>query len=397
MSTIDGPAGPDDTDDTRPAVRLVPPGDEAPQPTEPFAPPAEPGPQPAEPPAPPAAEPTEMLSGPPPAARGAAPPPPAAPPPAAPPPPPAAQAPVSPPPAQPAGPTGERGPRRWLLWAVIGVVVVAAVAVVLILTVFSSSSGDDESQAYQDKVTTVLTPVVDANQKLSSALRALHGTNPALAKRRVQDAQAATLTARGGLQALSVPDGSQQLATNARGTLTREAAYLAAVSSALNNPGSASASQTQTLAGNLTDALDVVAPSAQDWSQSVAGADTLTTWAPTAAAAIKRKAAVKRKAAAKKGSTQHTNSSSSASSSSSSGTSSTSGGTNCGGGLQAGPNTSCAFAQNVRDAYNEAPGASATVRVFSPVTNQTYTMSCAPAGDGVTCSGANDASVTWSY
>jgi hypothetical protein len=29
------------------------------------------------------------------------------------------------------------------------------------------------------------------------------------------------------------------------------------------------------------------------------------------------------------------------------------------------------------------------------VTNQTYTMSCAPAGAGVTCSGANDASVSW--
>ncbi|MGZ6637110.1 MAG: hypothetical protein ACXVHQ_37445 [Solirubrobacteraceae bacterium] len=72
------------------------------------------------------------------------------------------------------------------------------------------------------------------------------------------------------------------------------------------------------------------------------------------------------------------------------------GATNCGAGLHAGPHTSCPFAQNVRDAYNAAPGATASVRVFSPVTGQTYTMSCAAAGSGVTCSGANNASVTWS-
>jgi hypothetical protein len=75
---------------------------------------------------------------------------------------------------------------------------------------------------------------------------------------------------------------------------------------------------------------------------------------------------------------------------------SSSGGRDCGGGLHTGPNTSCPFAQNVRDAYNRAPGTTASVRVFSPVTGQTYTMSCAPAGSGVTCSGANNASVTWS-
>jgi hypothetical protein len=75
---------------------------------------------------------------------------------------------------------------------------------------------------------------------------------------------------------------------------------------------------------------------------------------------------------------------------------SSSGGTDCGGGVHAGPNTSCPFARNVRDAYTAAPGTTASVRVFSPVTGQTYTMSCAPAGSGVTCSGANNASVTWS-
>ena len=72
------------------------------------------------------------------------------------------------------------------------------------------------------------------------------------------------------------------------------------------------------------------------------------------------------------------------------------GDTNCGAGLHAGPHTSCPFARNVRDAYDTAPGTTASVRVFSPVTGLTYTMSCAPAGRGVTCSGADNASVTWS-
>jgi hypothetical protein len=55
------------------------------------------------------------------------------------------------------------------------------------------------------------------------------------------------------------------------------------------------------------------------------------------------------------------------------------------------------FALNVCDAYNEAPGSSATVRVFTPVTNQTYTMSCAPSGSGITCAGANNGWVTFRW
>jgi Glucodextranase, domain B len=68
-------------------------------------------------------------------------------------------------------------------------------------------------------------------------------------------------------------------------------------------------------------------------------------------------------------------------------------GTDCGGELHAGQGTSCAFAENVRNAYNEAPGA--YLEVYSPVTNQTYTMDCTPTGAGVNCSGANNATVSW--
>jgi len=64
--------------------------------------------------------------------------------------------------------------------------------------------------------------------------------------------------------------------------------------------------------------------------------------------------------------------------------------TACGGGLAVGPDTTCAFAENVRMSYeNEGPG---TYEVYSPVTRMTYTMSCS-YGTPVVCTGGNDASV----
>jgi len=70
-------------------------------------------------------------------------------------------------------------------------------------------------------------------------------------------------------------------------------------------------------------------------------------------------------------------------------------GTDCGDGVLAGPNTSCPFAQNVQKAWREAGGTPDTVRVFSPVTDQTYTMSCDSSGGTVTCAGGNNASVSF--
>lgn len=65
--------------------------------------------------------------------------------------------------------------------------------------------------------------------------------------------------------------------------------------------------------------------------------------------------------------------------------------TSCGAGVVAGPNTTCAFAENVRAAYHGA----GTAVAYSPVTNQTYVMTCS-AGPAVVCTGANDASVSFS-
>jgi hypothetical protein len=68
-------------------------------------------------------------------------------------------------------------------------------------------------------------------------------------------------------------------------------------------------------------------------------------------------------------------------------------GQNCGDGVFAGANTSCPFARNVRDGYFAVPGDSVEIDVFSPVTGQTYTMSCVRTGDRVTCRGGNNAVV----
>jgi hypothetical protein len=66
------------------------------------------------------------------------------------------------------------------------------------------------------------------------------------------------------------------------------------------------------------------------------------------------------------------------------------GGTSCGDDLWVGPNTTCAFAENVRSAF-ESQGAG-VVEAYSPVTHRTYSMTCV-SGSTVQCTGGNDASV----
>jgi hypothetical protein len=64
--------------------------------------------------------------------------------------------------------------------------------------------------------------------------------------------------------------------------------------------------------------------------------------------------------------------------------------TPCGSQLAVGPDTTCSFGENVRQAYNSrGPG---TYEVFSPVTEKTYSMTCS-SGTPVVCTGGNNASV----
>jgi hypothetical protein len=67
------------------------------------------------------------------------------------------------------------------------------------------------------------------------------------------------------------------------------------------------------------------------------------------------------------------------------------GSSSCGDGLSVNSATSCPFARSVRDAY-EASGGGSRVQASSPVTGETYTMSCS-GGVPVVCTGGNNAAV----
>ncbi len=66
---------------------------------------------------------------------------------------------------------------------------------------------------------------------------------------------------------------------------------------------------------------------------------------------------------------------------------------NCSGSLSVGPNTTCAFAENVEYEYfAEIGSGSGTVTAYSPVTEKLYSMYCT-AGEPHECSGGNNATV----
>jgi hypothetical protein len=293
----------------------------------------------------------------------------------------------------------ERGTSRRLVLGGVGAAL--AVVAVLLVVLVTGGGGGKATQAtqsptqttiYKQQVAKAFGPVLGANEQVSAKLVALKGTQPDSARLSVRQAQQATTTAAGALSALTVPTGQSALSNAAQQVVDREVAYLAAVASVLGHPTVAGASQLQTLSSNLTSALHAAGPTIAGEQESVSGADRLTSWARTTSRTLNRRAAAKRAKA--KRARERTNAGATGSGGGSS-TASTPRGNSCGGGVYAGAATSCAFALNVRDAYAEAPGAVATVRVYSPVTDTTYTMDCRPSGNGVTCSGGNGASVSF--
>lgn len=69
--------------------------------------------------------------------------------------------------------------------------------------------------------------------------------------------------------------------------------------------------------------------------------------------------------------------------------------TGCGSsGVYAGSNTSCPFALNVQQAWSASGVTNGTVYAYSPVTGQSYAMSCTEVGAStIACSGGNNAYV----
>ena len=211
---------------------------------------------------------------------------------------------------------------------------------------FKSDDGTSKQTAYQQQVATVMAPVITANRALSTSLESLRSgkrpSKPSNAVRRAHSAQRAALTAQGGLNVLAVPHGGEQIASNARGTLNRETAYLEGVNAALVHPSVSSAAATQTLASNLTDALNTIAPQNENWSDSVSGPAQLTIWAPAVRAAAelrkaKAEAKAKAKARAKHHNTQPHTSPPASVAPAPVAPATPSGGTDCGGGVQRRP------------------------------------------------------------
>jgi hypothetical protein len=278
---------------------------------------------------------------------------------------------------------------RWPF--VIGAFAVLAIAIaVIVVLVLSSGSSDGDTKsgrspipAYQQRVVAAYRPVDDANRHVSAALTRLRTGRSASAEAAVTEAQSATSSAKGALGALDAPPGGERLAAQMRQVLDRETSYLQAVQTALTHPSATTAAAVQPLASNLTSDLGQIGQLSSS-AGNVRGADNVTTWAVRT-----RRAEVRKKhAAAHK--TQRSNGGSP-----SAPPNPFQNGRDCGGGVHAGPNTSCAFAINVYQAWLSVPGAAASLDVYSPQTGLTYTMDCRPAGSGYTCTGGNNASVSW--
>jgi hypothetical protein len=288
-------------------------------------------------------------------------------------------------PGVPAAPGASRT-RRKPLMIIAGVAVLAVVAIVAVVAVrvYSTSSthaGPSADTVYRQKVAAAFGPLLGANQQLSQELRSVSGTNPRRPRDAVSAAQRAVATASGALDVLTVPAGSQAIAVSARQVLNREDAFLSAVSAVLADPTNPSRGELVTLQSNLQSALTAAGPTIAGTNPAISGASEVTAWAPRAARAHQR--------------AQRAASGSPAPGSASAPANPYVAGRDCGDGVYAGPSTSCAFAFNVRQAWQDAPGMTNSVTVYSPTTGAEYQMSCAPSGSAISCSGGNNASVTF--
>lgn len=249
-------------------------------------------------------------------------------------------------------PPGALVPARrpsWLPWLAVGVALALVGAGVAVY--FVTRGGSDTTTGYRHRVAAIFGPVLGSNRAVSRSLGTLsHPGHVPTVRQAVRQAQGSVSTAQGALSALEVPSGANALAVQARKALARESSYLTSVAAILADPAHSTPANAQTQASNLTAALAAGGPTLAGTSSTVSGADLLTAWAGRVAHHT----------------TPPANSGTPANSSPSPPTNPYANGRDCGDGVFAGPNTSCEFAVNVRDAYNDAPGAAASVEVYSP-------------------------------
>jgi hypothetical protein len=284
-----------------------------------------------------------------------------------------------------------------------GAIAVAAIAVAVI--VLSSGSGSNKQQTtvqeaeaphaaapaatYKRQMVKALTPLVTANQTLSTALVALDGSTQATSNAKTAATQATTAltSARGAVSVLTAPTAAGNLPGQIQEVLTADNGYLQAVVSTLQSPTVSGATQVDTLATGAQGAFDgisIIIPAA---NSSVTGSSNLASWARSAAQPHKPTAQ-----------TASSSSSTSTAQAPAAPASASPSGTDCSGGVIAGSATSCPFAVNVQSAWAQAPGPTATVKVYSPVTGRTYIENCGPDEDNsglVFCTDSDQSNSIW--
>lgn len=307
------------------------------------------------------------------------------------------------------------GSGRGVLIAVAAVAAVALLGLgVLLAVVVSGGRGEAEREAFRSEVAAVLSPVLTANQQLSGELSRLTPGSADGARAAAGQLQTVTATARSSLGALEVPDGEEQLVANAQRTLDHADAYLSAVNAVLADPGSATVAQLPTLAANLSSAFATLGSDLTGGVEVVSGVDALVAWAEdtqTAEAEAQEQEAEEARRLdeereafedererweAERDERERAERDRIAASGNAP-PAGLVGGQACSPGLWAGPNTSCPFAENVRDAWYRQTWMSGTVRVFSPVTGRSYNMYCSPGDVGIVCTGGNNASVIFQW
>jgi len=293
-------------------------------------------------------------------------------------------------------PEPPRGGRKRVL-IVVGTVVallaVIAAAVTVVLVTRSTTAKVNPVAVYQQKLSSVLAPVVASNQAISVSLQALDGSKPTIraTQTATANAQQALTAARGAVAIITVPPASTQLSQQAAQALTQENGYLQSVNTTLGDPTGNTVASVQPLASATSSAFVPLASVAPTGSASISGVDNLLKWAQGATAAAKRSTP---RAVVNNNNTTVVNPPVVVTPPSSSGGTPTSGSMQfCDQNIQADSiSTSCQLAENTFVAYwhsgsSDSGWGDATVTAFSPVTNQSYSMSCTTDQVTVNCFG----------
>jgi peptidoglycan hydrolase CwlO-like protein len=284
-----------------------------------------------------------------------------------------------------------------------GVLIGGALAALALIAgaafLFMGAAESQEEKDYKEKLAKAMGPVLGANEQLSEEVDDVEGSDVSDAKSAVKKLKREITRADGAIGSLEVPADLEQLRRDARNVLSREERYVAAIEEVLANPASSKVDDLEDREADLIDALDNAGPTIAGEDEVVFGIENLEDWAPKLVKARAKIAAAKKaKAAAAKKKREEAEAAAQSSGTSVAPSSTrwavpAANGKDCGGGLYAGANTTCAFSEVVRSAYNFAPTTVANVDAYSPVTQRTYSMYCRPSGDWILCTGGNNASV----